>query len=264
MNRLESGSATVNIGALKVKARTWCECHGFYPAVFAVMLSLQMTPPEKNEDSRRLRLSFLLVAAFVVFLWLLKAVELVSGLDFTHYGVYPRRIDGLVGVAVAPLIHGSFSHLFANTLPLLILGTALLYGYPRSARWVLPVLYLGSGLAVWLFARSAWHIGASGLTFGMMFFIFVIGALRWDRRAIALAMIVFFFYGSMIWGLFPTAPSISFESHLAGAVFGVVLAFLLKDQDPKPPEKHYTWENEDQQDVPDEGDGDEPLLPEDR
>ncbi|MDT8385959.1 MAG: rhomboid family intramembrane serine protease [Thiogranum sp.] len=256
MHRLEIGLTTVIIGALEVKEEIQVRMPRILSGSLRCYAVFAMALPEQHEDSRRLRLSFLLTAAFVAFLWFLKAVELLGGLDFSQYGVYPRRVEGLVGIALAPLIHGSVSHLFANTLPLLILGTALLYGYPRSARRVIPVLYLGSGLAVWLFARSAWHIGASGLTFGMTFFIFVIGALRWDRRAIALAMIVFFFYGSMIWGLFPTAPSISFESHLAGAVFGVVLAFLLRDQDPKPPEKHYTWEND--------GDGDEPLLPEDR
>jgi membrane associated rhomboid family serine protease len=83
----------------------------------------------------------------------------------------------------------------------------------------------------------------------MMFFIFTIGILRWDKRAIVLAMIVFFFYGSMVWGLFPGDPSVSFEAHLAGAVLGVLLAFLLKRHDPMPPEKHYSWEDEEEQEA---------------
>jgi membrane associated rhomboid family serine protease len=77
-----------------------------------------------------------------------------------------------------------------------------------------------------------------------MFFLFVIGVLRWDKRAIALSMIVLFLYGSMIWGIFPLAPDISFESHLSGAVIGVVLAFVLKNRDPAPVEKTYSWEDE--------------------
>ena len=149
-----------------------------------------------------------------------------------------------MGILAAPLIHGSLTHLFANSAPIIILGTALLYGYPKSARIVIPSIYVGSGFGVWLFARSSYHIGASGLTFGMMFFIFTVGALRWDRRAIALALVVFLLYGGMIWGIFPSKPNISFESHFFGALMGVVLAFLLKHHDPAPAEKRYSWEDE--------------------
>jgi membrane associated rhomboid family serine protease len=137
-------------------------------------------------------------------------------------------------------------HLFANTAPLLILGTALLYGFPKSARIVIPVVYFGTGLGVWLFARQSFHIGASGLTFGFMFFVFIAGVLRWDRRTIALSMIVFFLYGSMIWGVFPGKPDISFESHLVGAVIGVTLAVLLRNYDAYPPEKKYSWEEDEE------------------
>jgi len=142
------------------------------------------------------------------------------------------------------LIHGSAVHAFANTAPLIVLGTALLYGYPKASRIFGPALYLGSGLAVWLFARPAFHIGASGLTFGMMFFVFTIGVLRWDRPAIALSLLVFFLYGGMIWGIFPGEPDVSFESHFFGALCGVLLALMLRTRDPAPPQKKYSWEEE--------------------
>jgi membrane associated rhomboid family serine protease len=111
---------------------------------------------------------------------------------------------------------------------------------------VIPVIYFGTGLGVWLFARQSFHIGASGLTSGFMFFVFTAGALRWDRRTIALSMIVFFLYGSMIWGIFPTQPDISFESHLVGAIIGVTLAVLLRNYDAYIPEKKYSWEEDEE------------------
>ena len=200
---------------------------------------------DPKNDRKRLKQSFIIAAGFTALLWVIKLIEVISGARLVQYGVYPGSLLGLQGVLFAPLIHSSISHLFANTAPLLILGTALLYGYPRSARIVIPVVYLLTGLCVWLFARQVWHIGASGLTFGFMFFIFTIGALRWDRKAIALSMIVFLLYGGMIWGVFPGRPGISFESHLSGAVIGLVLAVLLRDTDPRPPEKKYSWEDED-------------------
>jgi len=202
-------------------------------------------PADVTSDARRLRRCLLAMLGFVALLWLIKFAELALHLDLGRYGIYPGRLRGLSGVLLAPFIHGSLAHLFSNTLPLVILGTALLYGYPRAAKLVIPVLYLGTGIAVWLFGRNAWHIGASGLTFGMLFFLLTSGVLRWDSRAIALALVVFLLYGGMLWGVFPGDPSVSFESHLAGALIGLVLALLLKNRDPAPARKRYSWEDDD-------------------
>lgn len=179
-------------------------------------------------------------------LWLIKGMEIAFNLDIGIYSVYPRTIEGLVGIVFGPMLHGSFDHLFSNTLALFVLATALFYQYPKSAKRVLLIIYFGSGLCVWLFARESYHLGASGLTHGMMFFLFLIGVLRRDKPAMALAMIVFFLYGSMIWGILPTEERISFESHLFGALMGVVSAILFRNNDPKPTEKKYSWEEEDE------------------
>ena len=200
--------------------------------------------PDTTADTRRLRIAFAIALSFALLLWMVKLVEYFGGLDFTQFGIYPRRVDGLAGVLSSPLIHGSFAHLFANTAPIIVIGTMLLYGYPRAAKVLLPVVYLGSGIAVWLFAREAYHIGASGLAFGMLFFVLTVGILRWDRRAIALSLVVFFLYGGMIWGVLPVAREVSFEAHLSGALIGVVLAFLLRQRDPEPTRKQYSWESE--------------------
>jgi membrane associated rhomboid family serine protease len=197
-----------------------------------------------REDTRHLKRSFVAVATFTAVLWLIKIVESLTGVYLIKYGIYPGQLDGLAGILWAPLIHASFTHLFANTAPLLILGTVLLYGFPKSARIVIPVIYFGTGLGVWLFARQSYHIGISGLTTGFMLFVFIAGVLRWDRRTIALSMIVFFLYGGMIWGIFPTRPGVSFESHLVGAIIGVTLAVLLRDYDAYLPEKKYSWEED--------------------
>ena len=203
-------------------------------------------------DTRRLRRSFMLAVAFAVVLWLVKLAEFAFDLYLIPYGIYPRRASGIPGILWTPLIHGSFTHLLANTPAVIILGTVLLYGYPRSAKVVFPVVYLGSGLGIWLFARSSYHIGASGLSFGVLFFIFTIGALRWDKPAIALALIVFLLYGGMIWGIFPSKPDISFEAHFFGALLGVALAFLLRTHDPAPPRKRYSWEDEQENHSPED------------
>jgi membrane associated rhomboid family serine protease len=200
--------------------------------------------PDTTTDTRRLYIAFAVALSFALLLWVLKLVEYLGGLDFTQFGIYPRRADGLAGVLLAPFIHGSVAHLFANTAPIVVMGTMLLYGYPRAAKVLLPSVYLGVGVAVWLFAREAYHIGASGLAFGMLFFVFSVGVIRWERRTIAFSLMVFFLYGGMISSVLPGAHDISFESHLSGALIGIVLAFLLRHRDPESLRKQYSWERE--------------------
>ena len=200
--------------------------------------------PDTTADTRRLYIAFAIALSFALLLWMLKLVEYLGGLDFAQFGIYPRRADGLAGIVLAPFIHGSVAHLFANTAPIVVMGTMLLYGYPRAAKVLLPAVYLGGGVAVWLFAREAYHIGASGLAFGMLFFVFTVGVIRWERRTIAFSLVVFFLYGGMISGVLPGAHDISFESHLSGALIGIVLAFLLRHRDPESPGKQYSWERE--------------------
>ena len=199
-----------------------------------------------TEHSIALKPIAIKVLLAISLLWLIKGLEIAFNLDIGIYSVYPRTFEGLVGIVFGPLLHGSFEHLFSNTLALFVLATALFYQYATSAKRVFLIIYFGSGLCVWLFARESYHLGASGLTHGMMFFLFLIGVLRRDKPAMALAMIVFFLYGSMIWGILPTEERISFESHLFGALMGVVSAILFRNNDPKPPEKKYSWEEEDE------------------
>jgi membrane associated rhomboid family serine protease len=207
--------------------------------------------------------SALTALAAVALLWLLALLDQTFDLQIYRLGIYPRSAAGLPGILFAPLIHGSWAHLLSNSFALLVLLTALLYGYPRSARPALLLIWLGSGIGVWLFARASWHFGASGLTHGIMFYIFTSGILRRDRPSIALALIVFLLYGGMIWTIFPQQPDISYESHFFGAGCGILAAVLFARRDPRPPEKHYDWEGEDA-DSDGEGEEEHPDTPDDR
>ena len=200
----------------------------------------------------RLKHSLLIVAAFVALLWAIEIADRGLGLGLYRLGVYPGEQHGLVGILFAPLIHGSWNHLAANSFALLLLGVALLYGYPRAARPVLALVYIGSGIGVWLFARHSFHIGSSGLTHGMMFFVFTTGILRRDKLSIALSMIVFFLFGGMVWSIFPQEPGISYESHFFGALCGILAALLFRDRDPVPAVKTYDWEGESADDEDDD------------
>ena len=199
------------------------------------------------ESPQTLRGAFTVAAGFVVLLWLLQAAALVSGLELYGFGVLPREVSWLSGVLTAPLAHGSWQHLMSNTPPLLLLGTLLFYGYPRSALPAFLGIWLLSGLAVWLFARSSFHLGASGLTHGMFFYLFVSGILRRDRKSAVMLLVAFYLYGGMVMTIFPGDPAISFESHFFGALAGGLMAWLLRRWDSPPPRRRYSWEIEEQE-----------------
>jgi membrane associated rhomboid family serine protease len=159
------------------------------------------------------------------------------------------------GILVAPLLHADFVHLTANTLPVLVLGTTMLQLYPTAAFRVLPAVYLGPGIAVWLFARDGVHVGASGLVYGLVAYIFVAGLIRRERRAIAASLLVAFMYGTLVWGVLPIRHGVSWETHLAAALIGVLLAVVLRHRD-IPPRIHYSWEDEIQDEDGEEESGD--------
>jgi membrane associated rhomboid family serine protease len=191
-----------------------------------------------------LRKSALLTISFVGLLWSIKLWEWLLDWSFFTLGVYPLSPQNLLGILFGPLIHGSFVHIATNTFGVLILGTALLYGYPKSRWWVLATIWMLSGIGVWLFGRPSFHIGASGLTHGLFFFLLFVSMLRRDRRSIALMMMASLLFGGMFWGVLPSEKGVSFEYHFFGGTAGVLAALLFWRWDPKPVEKQYDWENE--------------------
>ncbi len=198
-------------------------------------------------DSQRARANFRLAVkltlGFVALIWFIQLLNWALDLGVEDFGVRPRELAGLPGILFAPLMHSGFAHLIANSLPLLIVGTAMLYLYPSAALLVLPAVYLGPGIAVWVFARGGVHVGASGLIYGLVSYIFVAGMIRRDRRAIAASLLVSFLYGASVWGVLPIEPGVSWETHLAAAVIGLALALALRRLD-IPPRRRYTWEDE--------------------
>jgi membrane associated rhomboid family serine protease len=184
-------------------------------------------------------------ARFIPIVALLGLCWLVFGFDsllwhgrLTQHGIVPRRFNGLMGIFWAPFLHASFRHLAANTLPLLILG-AIICARSRT-EFVLVTLagiVLGGGLT-WIVARNACHIGASGLIFCYFGYL---ASLAWFRRTfgtLCLSVVCILGYGGILRGIFPTAGPVSWESHLAGLIAGVVLAAfvarLKKEPEPQP------------------------------
>jgi membrane associated rhomboid family serine protease len=143
------------------------------------------------------------------------------------HGIMPRRVDHLAGILWAPFLHGSYTHLAANTLPLVVLG-AIVCARSRTVFVVVTAggILLGGGLT-WLFARSACHIGASGLIF--CYFGYLASQAYFQRTfgALCLSLACLLGYGGMLRGILPTQAGVSWEGHLAGLASGIVLAALM-------------------------------------
>lgn len=187
---------------------------------------------------------------FVILIWGVKLTENAFGLRFGTLGIYPLHAKGLPGILLSPLIHGDYSHLFANSGPLLILVTALFYFYRVIAFRVIMLSWIITGIWVWFGGREAYHIGASGLIYAFASFLFFSGFIRRSIELIAISFIVVFLYGGMVWGIFPLRENISWESHLMGGIAGFVLAIYYKDYGPQ--RKRYDWELEDEDENEDE------------
>ncbi|MBF6023212.1 rhomboid family intramembrane serine protease [Lysobacter niastensis] len=203
------------------------------------------TPEQRKADKRRWLSAFNLSLGFVL---LLTAIFSAQGhFDVGAWTVQPWSVAGLIGVLTAPLLHGSFEHLAANAIALLMLGTLAGGLYPRATLRALPLLWLGAGLGAWLLGdEGSRHLGASGVTHGLMFLVFVLGLLRRDRASVAAAMLAFMFYGGMLLTILPREIGVSWQAHLGGAIGGVAAAWLFRRADPLPPRKRYSWEDEEE------------------
>lgn len=199
-------------------------------------------------EKKRARLAFLPAVVFIILIWLTFIVD-YAGLfawDLSRLGILPGAVDGLVGIIFSPFIHTSFSHLLSNTLPLLILIWFLFYFYSKIAFGAFACLWLSSGFLTWIMGRGSYHVGASGLVFALLFFLFFSGIFRKYIPLVSVSMIVAFIYGSTIWSIFPITEmidaSISWEGHLSGAISGLIFALVFRKQGPQKPE--VVWEEE--------------------
>lgn len=179
---------------------------------------------------------------FVLILWLVFWFEVRFGINLSKYGIYPQTFSGLRGIVFSPFIHGDIQHIYHNTIPLLVLSTALFYFYRHIAWKVLWFGVLFSGIITWVIGRPSYHIGVSGLIYVLVSFTFFKGVFAGHYRLIALSLLVIFLYGSMIWYAIPLERGISWEGHLGGLITGLFFALFFRKEIAQP--KKYVWEHE--------------------
>ncbi|PSR19055.1 rhomboid family intramembrane serine protease [filamentous cyanobacterium CCP3] len=168
----------------------------------------------------------LLLAYLLVLMWALAVVDFITGRQFLNrLSIRPRSIEGLPGIAIAPLLHGGFGHLAANSGPLVILGTVILLQGLEVLGLVTVFCWLFSGAGIWLLGRPGTrHLGASGVVFGYLGYILLRGYFERSPAAIAAAVVVGLLYGSALWGLLPLQRGKSWVGHGMGFAAGVIVA----------------------------------------
>lgn len=176
-----------------------------------------------------LRGSLLFPMRFVFLMFAVYTVEMYSGIDLGFLGIYPWSFQGILGIFTAPLVHGSAQHILSNALPLLILCGFLFYFYENIAVRVFMHCYFFTNVLVWFFGRPFYHIGASGLVYGLAFFLISFGFFQRNIRSLVISAIVILLYGGIVYTIFPLDERVSYESHLFGTITGVVTAFVLRN-----------------------------------
>lgn len=183
----------------------------------------------------------------VSLMWMVFWAERISGFDLVKFGIQPQQWESWKGVFFMPLLHAPYdsAHIINNSFPTLLLLGALIYYYRDIAFKVFFISWLGTGLGVWIFAEgTGFHIGMSGVIYALFGFLFISGFFKSYRPLQAISLFVVLIYGSMVWGIFPQKANISWEGHLSGLFFGVMLAIFYRKKGPQGPKYQYEIEKE--------------------
>lgn len=193
-------------------------------------------------DPQRILDAVLISAFFLSICWVLFLMDAYLGYHLKSYGLQPRTLEGLRGIITVHFLHGDWQHILQNSLGILVLNTFLFYFYRQIAGKVFMWIFFLAPLLLWIIGRPSNHIGASVLLYGEFAFLFFSGVIRKNPLLMRVSLVVTFFYGSLIWYLFPVDARVSWEGHAAGFLVGLVLAITYRKQGPQ--RKVYQYETE--------------------
>ncbi|MBE2273328.1 MAG: rhomboid family intramembrane serine protease [Flavobacteriales bacterium] len=196
-------------------------------------------------------------AIMVSLMWLGFLAQNIGLLEGCNGAIIPLVPSGLKGVIFSPFLHGNTEHIFSNSVPIFVLIFLLFQFYPFIAKKVFFLGWILTGLLVWLLPpidvftgdyNYVCIIGASGIVYVLAFFLFFSGVFRWNMKLLTVSMVVALYYGGLVWGMMPeelfstleTPSRISWQSHLSGAVIGVMMAFIFRKTGEE--KKKFIWE----------------------
>jgi membrane associated rhomboid family serine protease len=184
---------------------------------------------------KNLRNSFL----FVALMWAVQIINFLLQYRLNAFGINPRHLNGLIGIICSPFLHGSFSHLMSNTIPLFVLLFLLFTFYRRESFGVITIIIVLGGLLLWAIGRPAYHVGASLLIYGLVAYLFLSGILRKKVFPLILSVIIAVVYGGLIFGLLPIYTWMSWEGHISGVIAGLFASIVFISYKDKPDIERY-------------------------
>jgi membrane associated rhomboid family serine protease len=194
---------------------------------FQPKITRTASDPQKIKDA--LLISLLLIAIC----WIVFLAEEHLHYDLRQYGLRPREWEGLRGIVTIHFLHGDLKHIAQNSLGLLVLNTFLFYFYRQIAGKIFFIIFLVAPIILWIVGRPSNHIGASLLLYGEFAFLFFSGIIRRNPLLMRVSLAVIFYYGSLVWYLFPIDAKISWEGHASGFAIGLLLAFIYRKRGPQ-------------------------------
>lgn len=182
--------------------------------------------------------AFVVMCAVVPVLFLIEVMDWATpGYSLAQAGgIRPKQLDGLDGILFAPLLHANFAHLYANSIPLILLGTFVLAAGMKRFLWSTALIMLVAGLGVWIVGSAgSVHVGASGVIFGFLGLLLTRGIVERSWWNVAVALLIGMLYWWQMFGMLPGQERISWEGHLFGFIGGVLAAILFRRRKRKRP-----------------------------
>lgn len=198
-----------------------------------------------DKQDKKMIISSLVGAAILAgTIWLFHFLTWFTDFDRSLLGTVPRSWGGLVGILTSPFMHKDLEHIALNTGPLFVFYAVMLYFYRKASAPATVLIWLLTGLWVWIYSKpNISIIGASGLVYGFGAFLFFSGLFRREFVSITVSLFVVLAYGSMVWGILPGQPGVSWESHLFGLIAGAVVAWYFRNVG-RHQRKKYAWQDE--------------------
>jgi membrane associated rhomboid family serine protease len=171
--------------------------------------------------------NLLLLALILLGLWAIQIVNSLAGYRLNLLGIYPRSWFGVPGILLSSFLHGSYKHLFFNSIPLFVLAALVLVQGKLQFVQITLIIILISGIAVWLFGRRAFHVGASSLIMGYWGFLLFNAYQERSTLPILLALLCLYYFSNLALSLFPTEQKVSWEGHVFGFLGGIIASYML-------------------------------------
>lgn len=198
----------------------------------------------QTQDKQKLWNALLITAGFLLICWALFLSDALLGTEIKSWGLKPRKPEGLIGLFSVHFLHSDLEHIVNNTWAFLVLNIYFFFFYRGIAYRTFPIMLLGSAILLWVWGRPGNHIGASVIIYALSSFLFFSGLFRRSLPLMAVSGLVVFSYGSMLWGIFPIRPEMSWEGHLSGGLLGLLVAYYYREEGPQ--RKKYQWEIEEE------------------